>query len=426
MLTAQFPENIQEILAKSEILASQLNWSGAANLCKEAVDLAQENIAILDKYGWYLSRAKRYNEAIVIYEQLARLEPKMAKWSYMLGYQYYDQKMWKEAITCFDQALANHENYLAVLYRKGYALTQISQDDASRETFEKCINAWKNLNNQDKEKEKKFYSDASFQLGKIYLSLGQSKKAESIFAEALKYDSGDANKYYEYGKALLKNQKAKEALLQLQQAEKIEPRKTYIAAYIAQAFIELFRIEEADKALAKIPVEQRKEYIWRAIGKVRLAQKRHKEAIDALKRGLKLDPKNHNAYFQLGLAYVANNEYAQAYQAFSQAIDNRKNLYNLDFLEAREKLDEVENYAKINNISLTIDKSKPDASMGVVAKYNSAKGFGFIKRNNGEPDIFFHISNVDNPVEIQEGREVNFCIEDSPKGFRAKEITVIL
>jgi CspA family cold shock protein len=159
---------------------------------------------------------------------------------------------------------------------------------------------------------------------------------------------------------------------------------------------------------------------------VRLAQERSEEAIEALNRGLRLDPKNHNAYFQLGLAYVANNEYPRAHHAFSQAIDNRKCLYNLDFPEAKKKLDAVESYAKVNNIDLTINPTKPNAiPLGSVTKYNKERGFGFIKRNGGNSDVFFHISDVINPTEVQVGCGVNFSVEESPKGPRAKKITVL-
>jgi len=63
--------------------------------------------------------------------------------------------------------------------------------------------------------------------------------------------------------------------------------------------------------------------------------------------------------------------------------------------------------------------------MGIITKYNNAKGFGFIKRSNGEPDIFFHVSCVHNPDKIEVGQGVNFVIEDSPKGLRANDITFV-
>lgn len=426
MATQQFTKQIEEILNQAEQLAGKHDWSGAANLCHEAVKIAPDNITLLGQFGWYLSRSKRYDEAIEIYEHLSGLEPKMAKWPYMAGYQYYDQKQYKEAITWFNQALDRYENYLVVLYRKGYAHTQINENDAAINAFEKCIAIWKNLNDQDKVKEKKSYADACFQLGKIYLSSGLSRKAEAILAEAVRMDFQDAFKFYEYGKSLLKNQKPEEALAQLQKAATLEPRKDFINAYIAQALLELSRVDEADKILARIPERFRKEYIWRAIGRVRLAQGKTSEAVHALKQGIRLDSENHNSFYHLGITYIACGDYPQAYQALSQALIIRKNKYNLDFPEAKQKLDEVVEYARINGVDLSSNQTDlAPQPMGTITKFNSERGFGFIKRNGGEPDLFFHISSVINPDLIKVEKGVNFEIEDSPKGKRAKNVKVV-
>lgn len=426
MATQQITKQIEELLNQAEQLAEKHEWSGAADLCQEAIKIAPENIAVLGQFGWYLSRSKRYAEAIKIYEQLSKLEPKLAKWPYMAGYQYYDQKQYKEAITWFNQALERHENYLVVLYRKGYAHTQLNENAAAINAFEKCIAIWKNLNDQDKVKEKKSYADACFQLGKIYLSSGQTRKAEAILAEAVRLDIQDPYKFYEYGKSLLKNQKPEEALVQLQKAEKIEPRKDFINAYIAQALLELSRVDEADKILAKIPERFRKEYIWRAIGRVRLAQGKTSEAILALKQGIRLDAGNHNSFYHLGLSYIACGDYPQAYQALSQAVIIRKSKYNLDFPEAQQKLDEVVEYARINGLDLTSNQTNHEPQpMGTITKFDTDRGFGFIKRNGGEPDLFFHISSVINPDMIRVEKGVNFEVEDSPKGKRAKNVKVV-
>ncbi len=424
MVTPQLTTQIEDLLKRAELLAEKHDWSGAADICDEAVKEAPANISVIGQLGWYLSRSKRYAEAIKIYEKLSELEPKLAKWPYMVGYQYYDQKLYKEAVIWFDRALNRHENYLVVLYRKGYAHSQLNEKDAAIGAFEKCINIWKSLDDQNKEKEKKSYADACFQLGKIYLLSAQSRKAEAVLAEAVRLDNQDAYKYYEYGKSLLKNQKPEEALAQLQKAEKLEPRKDFILAYIAQALMELKRIDEADKFLAKIPERSRKEYIWRTVGRVRLAQGRTTEAISAFKQGIRLDSENHNSYYHLGLAYLACNDYPQAFQELTKAINVRKDKYNLDFPEVSQKLEEVIEYAKNNGIDLSADKpileSKP---MGTITNYNATRGFGFIKMNSGE-DLFFHISSVTNPDMIEVGRGVHFGIEETPKGKRAKEVKI--
>jgi len=56
---------------------------------------------------------------------------------------------------------------------------------------------------------------------------------------------------------------------------------------------------------------------------------------------------------------------------------------------------------------------------GVVKFYNEAKGFGFIKEDNGQ-EIFVHASGL--KEEIREKDKVNFDIQDGNKGLNAVNV----
>jgi CspA family cold shock protein len=54
---------------------------------------------------------------------------------------------------------------------------------------------------------------------------------------------------------------------------------------------------------------------------------------------------------------------------------------------------------------------------GVVKWFNADKGYGFIKRDNGDTDVFVHISAVrqsrlDN---LNEGDKVGFIVDNNPR-----------
>ncbi len=55
---------------------------------------------------------------------------------------------------------------------------------------------------------------------------------------------------------------------------------------------------------------------------------------------------------------------------------------------------------------------------GVVKFFNAAKGFGFIAPDNGEKDVFVHISAVQAAGihSLDEGDKITFDIEDDPRG----------
>jgi len=60
---------------------------------------------------------------------------------------------------------------------------------------------------------------------------------------------------------------------------------------------------------------------------------------------------------------------------------------------------------------------------GTVKWFNAGKGYGFIEREGG-PDVFVHYTAIqaDGFRELQEGQQVEFDIEQGPKGLQAANV----
>jgi len=58
---------------------------------------------------------------------------------------------------------------------------------------------------------------------------------------------------------------------------------------------------------------------------------------------------------------------------------------------------------------------------GKVDFFNDTGGYGFIESDDADEDVFFHMEDVGGP-DLEEGQEVEFDIEDAPKGPRAKNL----
>jgi len=63
---------------------------------------------------------------------------------------------------------------------------------------------------------------------------------------------------------------------------------------------------------------------------------------------------------------------------------------------------------------------------GTIARLTD-KGFGFIKREGQEKDLFFHSNELDGVRfdELREGDKVTFEVGDSPKGPNAIKVSKI-
>ncbi len=64
---------------------------------------------------------------------------------------------------------------------------------------------------------------------------------------------------------------------------------------------------------------------------------------------------------------------------------------------------------------------------GTIARVTE-KGFGFIKREGQEKDLFFHSNELKNVKfdELREGDKVTFDVADSPKGPNAVNVNKVL
>ncbi len=62
---------------------------------------------------------------------------------------------------------------------------------------------------------------------------------------------------------------------------------------------------------------------------------------------------------------------------------------------------------------------------GTVKWFNNAKGYGFIAPQDGGDDVFVHYSAIksDGYRTLNEGQNVNYEVEQGPKGLQATDVT---
>ena len=60
---------------------------------------------------------------------------------------------------------------------------------------------------------------------------------------------------------------------------------------------------------------------------------------------------------------------------------------------------------------------------GTVKFFNETKGFGFITPDNGDKDVFVHLSGLID--KIRENDKVEFEVQSGPKGLNASKVKLM-
>lgn len=73
------------------------------------------------------------------------------------------------------------------------------------------------------------------------------------------------------------------------------------------------------------------------------------------------------------------------------------------------------------------DTNVSQRETGTVKWFNATKGYGFIARTNGSKDVFVHHSEIQGTgyKSLNEGEQVEFTVEQGPKGPQATQVVAL-
>lgn len=171
---------------------------------------------------------------------------------------------------------------------------------------------------------------AAFNLASVFMQNKNPQKAIDLLLPYVKNNTKDAGIYARIGDAYFVSKQLKESLPNYEKAMAIDANFPGVAAKMATLYTMQGETKKAEELLKKsIEQNPKNSDLYSNLGSVLLANKKPKEAIDAIKKSLSLVPTK-EAYITLGNSYKTLRDNQNALIAFKRAKDLGENSPEID------------------------------------------------------------------------------------------------
>lgn len=263
----------------------------------------------------YLAQ-KKYDKVLEYYQQALEIDPNYALAYYAIADFYFRQKKYNEAVISLQKSQKLDPNYLDTYKQLAEVFIEQGQSQKAIDELNKGL---------------KVKEDGGFYiaLANIYRDLGETKKADELFAKGLSLQPTSSAAYqYNIGSQLKREGKFKEAKEQLIKALALDPKNTSTYITFAQVEEELGNLDESIKLLKQAQtIEVDNIDIYDSLGTAYSKKRDYQAAVATYKKALALDLKvQHPAdvgrvYENLGLVYQnGTKQFDLAEEAFKNAL----------------------------------------------------------------------------------------------------------
>ena len=388
-----------EVLAQAAAAADRLDWDKAADLLADGPRTDE----VLDRYGWYCSRAKRYDDAIAVFTELQQRRPTDYLPPYMLGFQYYQRKQWAESLPHFDRALQLRPDHINSLWRRAHALHQLGDETRAVLTAGKLLRIWTELSSDRQDAEKRRYAQACHLIARNQMNKDPAG-AVDLLQQAARHEPDDPYHHQQLAKALLRAQCPSDALAAAMEARRLKPGEPAIELQVAACLVAVAR---TDEALAMLRRTQRRLNGWFAFKAGRIAL----EAGDA--------PLAHEfATHACQDRKVRREQVAQDLLATTRVLGTVPSLNPTMPGNDDRHGPSPDHEPKRHKAGTSDPKTR---SIGTVAMIRADRGFGFLVDSDGTRR---HFRLKDSP-DLSEGAKVSFVPRDADKGPAAADVCVV-
>jgi tetratricopeptide (TPR) repeat protein len=337
------PDHIPSRRALADIYLSVQKLDEAEEQLREAIKIQGDDSQLFSDLGYILQRRKNFSDALSVYFHALELSPNNVTRYYDIGDTYLALGDTERAILYLRKADQLDPFNSLVSYNLGRAYFDLGR-------YEQCEASSKAALQYDPEMEygrTNLGLNATVNLGLAYLNRGKLEEAEQCFRKNLLLT---ASSYFNLGLSLHRQGKFEESLQNFLRAVELVPSDAEYWDLVGNAYLELNRLDDAQKALEKaIKINPTYSLAYYDLGVVlSRINGRENEAMKLFKHAIALDPDEAHPYYAISCLYALQNRKKSAlnylHKAVQRGFNDRVHLDNdhdLDTLRDDEEFQKI-------------------------------------------------------------------------------------
>lgn len=203
----------EQWLDEGNTYSSSKRYNEALIVYEQAIDLDHNYVTAYDRKGWALYRLNHYKEALDVFEQAIALDPSYISAFDGKGWAFYRLKRYEEALAIFEQIMALDPSYISAYDGKGWTLYRLRRYSKALATFEQAIAV------------DPYYVSLYDGKGWTFYRLHRYKESLTTFEQFINLDSNNATAFDGKGWTLYRLMRYNEALAAFERAIELDPDK---------------------------------------------------------------------------------------------------------------------------------------------------------------------------------------------------------
>jgi tetratricopeptide (TPR) repeat protein len=289
-------------------------WSNSERLFRHAAAVTKDNFIALSNVGGVLFESGRLDEALDLYQQSHRINPRYPEALNSIG-AVLASKGSEEAIEWFEKALAVQPTHADALFNLGNAVSKKGQYEQARHYYEASL------------KVKPANYEARNNLANVLVKLGRIDEAIFYYKSAIEYDPDAPLLHKNLGEMLAAKGRIDEAIVEYRQ---VLSHTNDAATHYSLGMALAFQGHWDDAILQLCPTNAEAQY---NLGYALRVKGQLEQAAQHLQEALRLQPEFPLAHYNVACVLADQGKRDEAVSQLNEALREKP-----DYKEAREKL----------------------------------------------------------------------------------------